>query len=91
MLNYVALNGTNPAGTVDADSKLAKTLFAHLNTAAKRRGNTIELPTDVLNFTGKIEKTIIGLPMTVNWKEFFTKEEKSANDFTQAQKDEILK
>lgn len=70
-VNYVAINGTDPAGTVDAASTLAVTLFAECDEAASEHVNSlIRIPTCWVEFQGSngmVEKTMMGKTYNIYW------------------------
>ena len=63
-VNYVHISGTDPAGSVDAASKLAVTLFQEMDEVAEeRKDGLIKIPHVFCDFTGadgKVEKTLMG-------------------------------
>ena len=70
-VNYVAINGTDPSGTVDAASTLAVTLFAECDEAASEHVNSlIRIPTCWVEFQGNngmVEKTMMGKTYNIHW------------------------
>ena len=70
-VNYVAINGTDPSGTVDAASTLAITLFAECDEVASEHVNSlIRIPTCWVEFQGNngmVEKTMMGKTYNIHW------------------------
>ena len=71
-INYVAINGTDPRGTVPAASKLAVQLFKEAELfAANDKFSRIRLPYFCMEFcgeNGRVETTIKGKSYYLNWK-----------------------
>ena len=70
-VNYVAISGTDPKGTVPAASKLAVTLFKVADAAAEEhKSSMIQIPHFCVSYSGEngmAEKTIMGKPWWLPW------------------------
>ena len=71
-INYVAINGTDPRGTVPAASKLAVLLFKEAELfAANDYNSQIRVPTFCMDFcgeNGRVETIFKGKSYYLNWK-----------------------
>ena len=71
-INYVAISGTDPRGTVPAASKLAVLLFKEAELyAANDKFSRIHVPMFCMDFSGEnglVEKTMMGKSYYINWK-----------------------
>lgn len=70
-IHYTAIAGTDPKGTVDANSTLATTLFAEFDKySADSDPPSIRIPTATVEFegvNGMVEKTIMGKAYNLPW------------------------
>lgn len=70
-LNYVAISGTDPRGTVPAASKLAVLLFREADlAAADHKHGLVKIPQFCIDFMGEnglVEKTMMGKSYYMDW------------------------
>ena len=75
-VNYVAISGTDPRGTVAAASKLAVLLFIECDkAAANHKYGLVQIPHVWIDFNGEdglVEKTIMGKSYFLPWGESAT-------------------